>query len=254
MPNWVYNSLYVTGNTADLQAMKAQLNSPVTTYHLDFEYESLSPRKVKTDENGNAIREQITYTYNNPVFSFMNVVAPTDLAAYYGDETFKPSGAYKADGTFDNDVFMQEFARAMNEDNDWYHWNCRNWGTKWDIGNHDGEGYRTTECDDEGDRIQYRFETAWSPVFEVLEKLSAQYPNLTFDYSYEEEQGWGGEAAIQNGVILGESEYDIPSSHADYVERDQECVCMWYSNDEEPYYPFDDCPRVDEPTLTTISN
>ena len=75
MPNWVYNSLYVTGNTADLQAMKAQLNSPVTTYHLDFEYESLEPRKVRLDENGNAIRMPVEKTMHNPVFSFMNVVA-----------------------------------------------------------------------------------------------------------------------------------------------------------------------------------
>lgn len=246
MPNWVFNSLSVTGNTADLQAMKAQLNSPVTTYHYDFEYESDNPRKVKLDENGNAIRVQVEKTMHNPVFSFMNVIAPAPeiLDEYYGGENFKKSNANKPDGSFDSAVFMQEFTRAINEDNDWWHWNVRNWGTKWDIGNHDGEGYRTTDCDDEGDRIQYRFETAWSPVFEVLEKLSAQYPNLTFDYSYEEEQGWGGEAVIKNGETSIVNEYDIPMSHSDYVERDQECVCMWggYENDE---LPFEDCPRVD---------
>lgn len=244
MPNWVYNSLYVTGNTADLQAMKAQLNSPITTYHEDFVYESDNPRKVKLDENGIAIRKPVTTVYNNPVFSFMNVVAPAPeiLDEYYGGETFGKANLSNPDGSFSNEKFMAEFERSIAEDNDWWHWNVRNWGTKWDIAVHDGGGYRTTECDDEGDRLFYRFETAWSPVFEVLLKLSEQYPNLTFAYEYEEEQGWGGEATIRNGVIVSESEYDIPNSHEEYVSRDQECPCMWgdWENDE---LPFDDCPR-----------
>jgi hypothetical protein len=244
MPNWVFNSLVVSGDKATLDEMVAQLNKPVTKYYRDFVYLPTEDgsRKVKQDENGNAIREVVETHYPNPVFSFMNVVAPTDLDTYYGDEVFKKrDDTFNADGSFNTEAFNKEFVRSINEDNDWWHWNVRNWGTKWDIAVADGVDYALTEMTrNEDGSIHYRFETAWSPVFEVLTKLSKMYPTLEFSYDYEEEQGWGGEAVIANGEIVSESEYDIPSCHADYVTRDRECNC-----EVEPNYPeywYEDCP------------
>ena len=85
----------------------------------------------------------------------------------------------------------------------------------------------------------YRFQTAWSPVNEIFAVLSEQYPKLTFDYEYEEEQGWGGSAVWGNGELLLEEEYDIPNSHADYVARDRECYCV---SEDDPEYWYSDCP------------
>ena len=214
-------------------------------------YESTEgfPRKVKLDENGNAIREQITYTYNNPVFSFMNVVAPTDLEAYYGEEVFKKSTTDTVGDTlndsFNSEAFMAEFVRSMTEDNDWYHWNVRNWGTKWDIAVRNDEEYADTTLENTDDgSLMYRFNTAWSPVTEVVRLLSEMYPSLTFEYEFEEEQGWGGIGEYRNGEESIIDEWDIPSSHADYVKRDRECSCEC-----EPDYPefwYEDCPADTE--------
>jgi hypothetical protein len=127
----------------------------------------------------------------------------------------------------------------MKEDQDWYHWNCRNWGTKWDVAVDDKSQYSDTrmEWTDDGE-VMYHFNTAWSPVGEVLIKLSEMYPTLNFDYEYEEEQGWGGSCTFLGGKEIASNEYDTPMSHADYKALERECQCEY--NDIE--YAFEDCP------------
>jgi hypothetical protein len=134
---------------------------------------------------------------------------------------------------------MQEFVRSMKEDQDWYHWNCRNWGTKWDVAVDNNSQYSDTrmEITDDGS-VMYHFNTAWSPIGEVLIKLSEQYPTLNFDYEYEEEQGWGGSCTFLGGEDIACGEYDIPMSHRDYKDRDQECICEY----GDPENGYEDCP------------
>lgn len=233
MPNWVFNTLSVSGDKATLDEMVAQLNKPVTKHYPETNFDKELQKWVETPA---------TQVFNNPVFSFWNVVAPTNLEAYYGEEVFKntDTNSRDKDGKIDGVAFMAEFHRSIAEDNDWYHWNIRNWGTKWDIASADDELYGGTsmEVNDDGD-VVYRFETAWSPVHEVLTKLSKMYPTLTFDYYYEEEQGWGGEDTIVNGEIIESNEWDIPNSHADNVKLDKECNCEF---DDDPAYWYSDCP------------
>jgi hypothetical protein len=72
----------------------------------------------------------------------------------------------------------------------------------------------------------------------VLVALSEQYPNLHIELEWEEEQGFGGTFVFTEGNVTETNWYDIPNSHADYVERGQTCSCESYP--EEP--PFTDCP------------
>ena len=220
MPNWVFNTLSVSGDKATLDEMVAQLNKPVTKNYPETNFDK---------DKGEWVNTPATQVYNNPVFSFWNVVAPTNLEAYYGEQTHKT----------DLDNFIESFHNAVANDNSWYYWNLRNWGTKWDIASADGDTYGTTmEVSDDGD-VVYRFETAWSPVHEVITKLSKMYPTLEFGYYYEEEQGWGGEDTIIDGEIVESNEWDIPSSHADHEKLDRECQCQF---DDDPAYWYSDCP------------
>ena len=150
----------------------------------------------------------------------------------------------------DDSTKLQEFVDAYNngktcehflpvpsgyyDDQRWYNWCCNNWGTKWDFGKdeyHDPAEIVNHEVD-------ISFNTAWSPPLPAIEQLSLQYPELEMTLEYEEEQGWGGEMTIVNGETIGEREYDIPTSHADFVERDQEChFCLFET-------PAEDCPPV----------
>lgn len=221
MPNWVFNSLAVSGDKSELNKMIEQLNQPFVKHFPEHKF-----------ENGEIVWVADEQHYDNPVFAFWNILKPTDLEAYYGDEVYKKTN-------LPTDEFMAEFVRSMREDNDWYHWNCRNWGTKWDVAVSNGDEYADTQLEWTGDEdVLIRFNTAWSPVHQVLIKLSEQYPTLDFDYEYEEEQGWGGSATFKAGEEVTSGEYDIPSSHADYKSLERECQCEY--NDIE--YAFEDCP------------
>ena len=177
MPNWVFNSLVVSGEQAELDKMVAHLNTPFDKHYPDTKW---------NDETKSWDKTPAVQHYSNPVFAFWNICRPSDLDKYYGEEITKNrDGMFDENGKMDNVAFMAEFVRSMSEDEDWYHWNVRNWGTKWDVAVVDGREYSSTsmELTDNGD-VMYRFETAWSPVEEVLTKLSEMFPTLTFDYEF----------------------------------------------------------------------
>ena len=231
MPNWVFNTLVVSGEQSALDKMVEQLNQPFVKHFPEHKF-----------EDGGIVWVADEQHYDNPVFAFWNIVKPTDLEAYYETDTFKGNKNIKVneDGKMDGESFMQEFVRSMKEDQDWYHWNCRNWGTKWDVAVDNKSEYPNTikTVNDDGS-VMYHFQTAWSPVGEVLMKLSEMYPTLEFDYEYEEEQGWGGSCTFLGGEDIACDEYNSPESHADYKERDKECQCEW---DDTPEYWYQDCP------------
>ena len=221
MPNWVFNSLVVTGDKPELEKMKAQLNKPFVMNHPVYRFVDGDYTKVADFQD-----------FSKPVFAFWNIVKPTDTSTYYAKEVFTKK--------LEVDEFMAEFIRSMKEDQDWYHWNIRNWGTKWDVAVANDDEYSNTvmEVNDDGS-VMYRFETAWSPVGEVLIKLSEQYPTLTFDYEYEEETGWGGVAVFENGAEISCDQWDSPMSHQDHKDRDKDCNC---DHDLDPTYWYEDCP------------
>jgi hypothetical protein len=230
MPNWVFNSLVVSGEQSELDKMVEQLNQPFVKHFPEHKFEKGEIVWVADEQH-----------YDNPVFAFWNIVKPTDLEAYYDTDVHKGSKNIKKDddGKMDGESFMQEFVRSMKEDQDWYHWNCRNWGTKWDVGVPNGQEYSDTQItlNDDGS-VMYHFQTAWSPVGEVLMKLSEQYPTLEFDYEYEEEQGWGGACTFLGGEDVACDEYDSPMSHRDHKDRDKECICEY----GDPENGYEDCP------------
>lgn len=158
-------------------------------------------------------------TVTETPFSFMNVVEPT----------------------------AEELADDWEKK--WWDWRNANWGCKWDASdasierNHDGS-------------VHYSFESPWSPPLPIFEKLAEKYPTLNFEWSYEEEQGWGGTMSYEDGELSGRTDYDIPESHQDFVDRNNEggCHCS-YSDDPDEI--FSDCPAYvdnldDEGTLISV--
>jgi hypothetical protein len=180
MPNWVYNGLTIEGNPEQVTKLVEQMNTP----YLD----SIKP-------NGDLAYSIKQRKYVNPIFSFHNIVAPTDLDAYQ---------AQPWSGDADN--------RVDNPDS-WYNWNIRNWGVKWDVAVAEDDKYPDTYMEGPVDNaenkvVYYNFNTAWGLADKALINLSSQYPTLLFTLSYEEETGWGGELEILRGVIISQSEYE----------------------------------------------
>ena len=74
----------------------------------------------------------------------------------------------------------------------WYDWCNKNWGTKWDI-----EARLDQSFDDE---LVYYFDSAWSPPVEAFQKISEDFPGLTFSLEYfESGMGFGGKIVLQDG-------------------------------------------------------
>ena len=202
MPNHVYNTVKLTGNYDDLHILKKLLSMPqpiqLAEGRLDFQ-----------DIN------------------FYSLISPDESIweEYNGPE---PKGRS-----------LEESLKFAS--NHWYDWNIRNWGTKWNA-------YDASISDNLSDEsvksyyIKYEFSTAWSGPAGIIEALAKKIHelklNVSFSWTYEEEQGWGGVVEnTSNGDVVEIDSWDIPDSHAVMLSRKGECYC-------EDYQPiFDDCPK-----------
>jgi hypothetical protein len=107
----------------------------------------------------------------------------------------------KVSETDDKDIFM--YLRPCMEDaewysENWYSWNCDNWGTKWDA-NEVMIGSRDGEC------IDLHFDSAWSPPITLYEYLVENGWEVEA-YYYEEGMQFCGQ------FVDGEdSSYEVPS-------------------------------------------
>ena len=198
MPNWVYNGLTIEGNPDEVNKLVAQMNKPFVDY---------------IESNGDLAFGIKQRKYVNPIFSFRNIIAPTNL------EEYKKQPWEYANGE----------VTKTNEDS-WYNWNIRNWGVKWDVAVSEDEEYPETYMEGptpNGDNlvVYYNFNTAWGIADEALSNLSSQYPTLLFTLSYEEETGWGGEHEYLRGEQLQGSEYNWKCRECDYAEINEPPYC-----------------------------
>lgn len=197
MPNWVYNYLTIEGSKEDISAIKTQLNQPFQRQHDQW-----------NPATGQMELQDVLYP--NPVFAFWNIIKPTDLEAYNKQS--------------DHSLPMKE--QLMFKGDNWYDWNVRNWGTKWDVAVSHNDLYPETELieeEDWSDRTMYRFNTAWSPPLPAIENLSKQYPNVEFNLSYEEETGWGGEYLFVDGDGTEIESYENKCRDCDEVNTMEYC-------------------------------
>ena len=201
MPNWVYNHLTIEGSEEDINKVKAQVGAVVK-------------RKYKgADEVDEEIDEE-------PIFSFMNIITPPEDKL---DEYHAVHGYTGGEKTGDTEY-------------NWYNFNVREWGTKWDARDVDLlEEHKTS--------LHYKFDTAWSPPTPVIEKLAQQNPNLNITLEYREEQGWGGEVNFNGSVTVVVKEWDVPDTHAEEIEANHgDCwKCENFDGDYSDLY--EDCPE-----------
>ena len=199
MPNWCYNSLTVDGSAEDIAKVKAQVSAPFTAVHENW---NMQTQKM----------ESKVYSYDNPIFAFRNI--------YNHIQDGVPEEVYQAQGTDSGDLKEA----LMFKGNNWYDWNVRNWGTKWDVAVSNDEKYPDTYLTEESTTgLSYNFNTAWSPPIEAITKLSEQYPDVTFNLSYEEETGWGGEVEFENGAHATLEEYENKCRDCDALNSMEYC-------------------------------
>ena len=227
MPNWVFNTLTIQGPKEQVDSIKDRLNKPYTKSHDNWNPETRE-MEVKT------------YTYNNPVFAFHNIY--NHIEAGISDDVYIKQPDYT--------LPIEEAMKFKGSD--WYSFNVREWGTKWDVAVSDDDRYPDTELmeyksEGEDNWVVYRFNTAWSPPAPAMEKLSALVPNCVLTLSFEEETGWGGEYEFVNGILTAESSYENKCRDCDeentleYCDNDCGEIC-------------DSCHWLGEADLDEVAN
>lgn len=126
------------------------------------------------DWQSNEIKDQMV----EQPFSYWNIIKPDNLDEYHD----KPNG-------------------KQDHPDHWYAWNNRNWGVKW-------EASSAEQHDTEDGSLCYTFESPWGIPNEALLTLSKQYPTVTLELEFEEENGWGGTIVYDNGNEEETEEYD----------------------------------------------
>lgn len=218
MPNWASSKVTITGDHKVVSQIKEKLAKP---YQSPF-----------ADDKENI----------EGVFLLWNIVSPTNLRAYTGQEKEEFEELMKANNLVPDNFaetkqaleirmaefqeklqsgdFITEIRRQMAESDEWYEWNCRNWGTKWEIagrafiefeipvlGAVDDTSLDTADYNLE---ITYRMESAWSPPYEALQKLAEQHPEVAISLvSIDESDCWAMGAEWANGREMVEDDLEI---------------------------------------------
>ncbi len=199
MPNWVFNYLTVEGEPALIADLKRQLNKPFQQRHDSYNH---TTGKMELSDT----------LYPNPIFAFHNIYNHIQ------------DGVSDAEYLSQNDNTLPIAQQLAFQGNNWYDWNVRHWGTKWDVAVRHDEEYPETELYEEDETtLAYKFNTAWSPPMPAIQRLSQQYPTLNFNLSYEEETGWGGEIDFVAGEGTEIESYENKCRDCDAINTLEYC-------------------------------
>lgn len=236
MPNWVENRLVITGNQDSLDRLRELVGQSYTTYSQDW----------NTNE--------VTQGEHKGVFQLWNIVSPTDLASYFGfksDEKFAEEKRQREEAsanieptqvgeviqvikealekkvTFDMQESMAQFYQDIQTGQDWYHWNIREWGTKWEISQ---STYTATP-----NKLMYSYATAWSPPVEAINKLAELFPDLNFTSRFlDEGDNFAGEIHWEEGAQVFDTDLDI--NHGLKLEMYDYCYACDSDNMDDTDY------------------
>lgn len=109
-------------------------------------------------------------------------------------------------------VSQEERKRLIEkyEADNWYDWQCKNWGCKWDA--QESDFYK------DGDDWIVTFQTPWGPPIEFMRKLSKQFNKMTFTLQFADE-GWGQYPLGEVIFTDGEEYEDYPEEGTDKAEK-----------------------------------
>lgn len=235
MPNWVESRLAITGNQDSLDKLREFVGKSYTTFSQDW-----NTNEVSQDKQQGA-------------FQLWNIVSPTDLGSYFGfksDEMFAEEARQREASkvaplslqamkeamieagealkerpiTFDMQESMAKFVDDIATKQDWYHWNVREWGTKWEISNASYEAKPNS--------LVYSYQTAWSPPVSAIDTLAETFPDLVFTSRFlDEGDCFAGEIHWENGEQVFDTDLEI--NHGLKIEMYDYCYACEDMDDSE---------------------
>lgn len=194
MPNYATNFLTITGDLKQVEKCVEEFTTVHEPEHRKAHNGDLiyKPEMTLTEQLDKQEKGEPTYAWYNKetdTFTFM----PTEESRKGIPEGWKPDMSERTiqfpdfnkaipepDNLFRGSLGPKE--REMCEKEgipNWWDWRCDNWGTKWN----------SSDFYDNGG--EYIFTTAWCGVPNVIEAMSKKFPDLTFEYRADHEEGGG---------------------------------------------------------------
>ena len=103
--------------------------------------------------------------------------------------------------------------RPLEEEENWYEWNCKNWGTKWNIA-------EVSVSEKEGE-VTFDFDSAWSPPIPAVIALAGAFPMLKIVHMY-------AEPGVVFGGIITMQGTDVESVQAEDNMRSVAALSEWH--------------------------
>lgn len=176
MPNWCYQSLELRGDITERERfIKAITVSESEKVYTISDLDPCQPELLGTTA---------TLAYPEPLESWAQGLANGDITQEWYDELVSRNASIYQ---------KQQENIAKYGYKDWYERNVAEWGSKW--GDHETE---VLTHDDE--RTVVTFCSAWSPLNELIVKVSSMFPSLFFGLrAIEEGLDYAGWLIFQNG-------------------------------------------------------
>lgn len=233
MPNHIANRLLVSGSeeeiarfTSTVETVTINENDCEDVEHIDFNKIIPMPEELKNTESSSKV--------HNSLYYYLMMTGKSDLVPQllrfpqfyslekFEDKTTDELAEYMSIG--EKYYHLYEKYEYCN----WYDWCVMKWGTKWNA-------YNTYIESDSATHIEMFFNTAWSGVPEIIAKLAEMFPELTFEYSYaDEDYGYNTGCGYAE---CGELSMSYPAPNSDdamriYWETHQCDEDTWYRDDE----------------------
>lgn len=232
MPNWVCNHLTIRGERAKEVLQSILKENPDNDYGYDVDFNKIIPMPPELDIVSGGQTD-------NALSLYLTAVNP--MVEYYGTDKMQPDlfvrvckgvtahissidYRMKPDAIQKMEEKMQRYYNMNREDTwaygkraadnyikfgavDWYGWCCQHWGSKWNA-------CRTQIPDPEVADIY--FDTAWSPVTGLIQRLAEKYPDCSFNYEFAEEQAGtlAGSCLYSDGTPINQEYYEDGSKEA----------------------------------------
>lgn len=173
MPNWVYCNATISGSAEDMAAFMEAAKKGGDRFHTSGDFPDWG---AFTDIHLELLLEEASsFQQKNPrSFSFHSLY-PMPKAVQI--MPYDPGVFSKA---LESNPAIAAFCEKNNVTECGYSWEYNNWGVKWgDCGTEISSISETHLC--------VYFETAWGVPQNFFEKVSSDYPAITFEMTYEEE-------------------------------------------------------------------
>ena len=160
MPNHVTNNLTIVGDEQKVVKCLAEIKGTQEDQFIDFNTFAPIPKELVGTQAPTKIISQEDYDDQEKRISHNELTESEKLHGVSRGITQEMSKEFKEEFGYDN----------------WYDWQCANWGTKWNA----YDQYKIDES-------MIVFSTAWGTPYHAITILSVKYPTLRFEVEFADE-------------------------------------------------------------------